>query len=333
MRGFLLKNAWKDVRRNKFTSGVFCLISILASLAAGNLAWSLWRQYAVSHMTDAKQEYIAEFFVKEKDAEMAGDGMDMAEGSAAVLDEEAIRSLFHNNMSLEPDELEFCSFLNMIVETDAGSSVCNVQGNTKDLTDFHRCNAVEGKEISAIYERKNTCVIKAGGSLDRKGVKTGDTLKINGHTFHVVGVVDYSTYGEIYLPYDTFALMAGNQNRQYQAVLYFESSQQAWNGTGLYGVCDRRGFPADLSFVGDTAQLRKAGSGRDAVSVCGNQFLRADRLEGIAGAETNRDSFLCRRFETYRLPGKSSGIRIAGAACICGGAVHLSGGGRAYFRN
>ena len=109
MRGFLLKNAWKDVRRNKFTSGVLfgiCLISILASLAAGNLAWSLWRQYA-------KQEYIAEFFVKEKDAEMAGDGMDMAEGSAAVLDEEAIRSLFHNNMSLEPDELEFCSFLNM----------------------------------------------------------------------------------------------------------------------------------------------------------------------------------------------------------------------------
>ena len=74
MRGFLLKNAWKDVRRNKFTSGVLfgiCLISILASLAAGNLAWSLWRQYAVSHMTDAKQEYIAEFFVKEKNAEMA----------------------------------------------------------------------------------------------------------------------------------------------------------------------------------------------------------------------------------------------------------------------
>ena len=71
MRGFLLKNAWKDVRRNKFTSGVLfgiCLISILASLAAGNLAWSLWRQYAVSHMTDAKQEYIAEFFVKEKNA-------------------------------------------------------------------------------------------------------------------------------------------------------------------------------------------------------------------------------------------------------------------------
>lgn len=64
-------------------------------------------------------------------------------------------------------------------------------------------------------------MIKAGGSLDRKGVKTGDTLKINGHTFHVVGVVDYSTYGEIYLPYDTFALMAGNQNRQYQAVLYY----------------------------------------------------------------------------------------------------------------
>lgn len=125
-----------------------------------------------------------------------------------VLDEEAIRSLFHNNMSLEPDELEFCSFLNMIVETNAGSSVCNVQGNTKNLTDFHRCSAVEGKEISTIQERKNTCVIKAGGSLDRKGVKTGDTLKINGHTFHVVGVVDYSTYGEIYLPYDTFALIA-----------------------------------------------------------------------------------------------------------------------------
>lgn len=101
MRGFLLKNAWKDVRRNKFTSGVLFghlpLISILASLAAGNLAWSLWRQYAVSHMADAKQEYIAEFFVKEKDAEMAGDGMDMAEGSAVVLDEEAIRSFFHNN--------------------------------------------------------------------------------------------------------------------------------------------------------------------------------------------------------------------------------------------
>lgn len=127
---------------------------------------------------------------------------------AVVLDEEAIRSLFHNNMRLEPDELEFCSFLNMIIETDAGSSVCNVQGNTKNLTDFHRCSAVEGKEISAIQERKNTFVIKAGGSLDRKGVKTGDTLKINGHTFHVVGVVDYSTYGEIYLPYDTFALIA-----------------------------------------------------------------------------------------------------------------------------
>ena len=133
MRGFFLKNAWKDVRRNKFTSGVLfgiCLISILASLAAGNLAWSLWRQYAVNHMTDAKQEYIAEFFVKEKDAEMTGDGMDAAGGSATILDEEAIRSLFHNNMRLEPDELEFCSFLNMIVETNAGSSVCNVQGNT-----------------------------------------------------------------------------------------------------------------------------------------------------------------------------------------------------------
>ena len=100
--------------------------------------------------------------------------MAMAEGSAVVLDEEAIRSLFHNNMSLEPDELEFCSFLNMIVETERRIFRLQCPGKSAGSDGFSQdASAVEGKEISAIYERKNTCVSQSRRKSGPEGSQNG----------------------------------------------------------------------------------------------------------------------------------------------------------------
>ena len=72
------------------------------------------------------------------------------------------------------------------------------------------------------------CVLKRNGRYSLMNLKEGDTMEINGTVFHVIGTVRSggTSYGEVFIPYQTLGKLAGYNRFQYTAVETFDDTPQ-----------------------------------------------------------------------------------------------------------
>lgn len=231
---FLLENVWKDLLGNKFISAVLLsvfFISNLTMLCAGNIVWNAWQDYRFSRISEAEKLGVAEFFIKENTLPILNSGYR----------EKDVRAMLESGQVPGFKQMEFCSFMNLVVEQNGEAAVYNVQGSTQNFFEVCNYRIEEGAGFSALFENGHGCIIKAGRYLDNQGVSVGDILRINGESFEVLGIVRCpASYGEIFLTYEDFSLLAGVQRHQYQALYRYQEELSGRDLKKMRGALDKK---------------------------------------------------------------------------------------------
>lgn len=208
---FILGNAVRDLLEQKFLFFILIVnsvLSILSVLCAANMLWSKWQEYELVQDTDADTAIVAEFFLYNE---------------SEIHTETFVRNLLETNLKNKPEKMGFCSFMNMTVEWNDTASICNVQGNSREWAQLQKSLLLSGQGMEALEDGKHQCVIEEDGRLYKKGISVGDTVRINGEMFEVIGIVKYPLrYGDVFLSFSDFMQLAGFQRHQYQAVFQYE---------------------------------------------------------------------------------------------------------------
>lgn len=172
------------------------------------MTYSKWQDYQLSQIKNAENFVISEGFF---------------DNTHGIHTEDTVRDLIISNAKIKPLECEFSSFMNMILEHEKTSFVCNVQGITDKLMELHKHHTIKGLALNELFRQDKCCIIRENGRLYKGGIDVGDEIKLNGINFHVIGIEKFPmSYGDVFLTYKDFIELCGTQKHQFQILLKYE---------------------------------------------------------------------------------------------------------------
>lgn len=207
---FLLQNAWKYIRYNKFSSIVlFCAITVgflfpmMALNDVNNLLWDA----RISRYEDAAGITILKYLMPYKEEAQMEEALKQAEKSF--------------------ETAGYVGMAQQLVYAKGESYSGTVAAISRDYLTVLPCELVEGSFFSeADYSEsgERTCLLLYTTNLAKDGVKVGDSIEILGNSYTVKGIIRAPrAFGGVMVPY-TFAgeVLRGGEdvNISYHIITY-----------------------------------------------------------------------------------------------------------------